>query len=156
MKKILTLTLVLLFAFSTIGFAAKGGSKVRMPSPSPKPPTTQSAPSQKGVSDYKPSAPAQSYGDKAPAAAAKPNTQAGQQAMQQTGGGFLRTAGLLGGGMLLGSMLGGMFGFGSEGMFAMLIGMFFNIIVLVGVFMAARFIWNKFKNKDKDNDYRRR
>lgn len=153
MKKIFTLTLVLLFALSTVCFAAKGGAKFRMPSP--KAPTTQSAPSPKDAGNYKPSAPAQSYGNKAPAAAAKPNTQAGQP-MQQPGGGFLRTAGLLGGGMLLGSMLGGMFGFGSEGMFAMLIGMFFNIIILVGIFMAGRFLWNKLKTRDTENDYRRR
>lgn len=152
MKKIFTLTLVLLFALSTVCFAAKGGVKIRMPSP--KAPTTQSAPSPKGAGDYKPSAPAQSYGNKAPATA-KPNTQAGQP-MQLPGGGFLRTAGLLGGGMLLGSMLGGMFGFGSEGMFAMLIGMFFNIIILVGIFMAGRFLWNKLKTRDTENDYRRR
>lgn len=148
MKRLLLLTFVFMFAFNAVSFAAIGGSKARR-APSMKPPTTQSAPAKNNSSDYKPSAPAQSYNEKAPAAAAKPNSQTmpGQQAT--TGGGFLRTAGLLGGGMLLGSMLGGMFGFGESGMFASIMGMLFNVILLAAVFMAGRYLWNKFKNRDK-------
>ncbi|QDR80002.1 hypothetical protein [Sporomusa termitida] len=144
-KKLLVLTVLFMFAFTTVSFAAKGGFKSRPASPAPRPATNQTAPAKNTTSDYKPSAPAQSYGDKAPAAAAKPNAQPAQQ---QTGGGFLRSAGLLGGGMLLGSMLGGMFGFGESGMFASLMGMLFNIILLAAVFMAGRFLWEKFKNRD--------
>lgn len=153
MKRLLLLTFVFMFAFNAVSYAAIGGSKGMRKSPSMKPPTTQSAPTKNNNSDYKPSAPAQSYNEKAPAAAAKPNTQTAQPAQQaNTGGGFLRTAGLLGGGMLLGSMLGGLFGFGEAGMFASIMGMLFNIILLAAIFMAGRFLWNKFKNKDtKDN-----
>ncbi|SMC79063.1 hypothetical protein [Sporomusa malonica] len=143
MKKLLLLTFVCMFAFNTVSFAAVSGSKSKISSPSAKPPTTQTAP---GSSNYKPSAPAQSYSDKAPAAAAKPNSQPIQQ---QNSGGFLRSAGLFGGGMLLGSMLGGMFGFGNSGMFANIMGMLFNVMLLAGVFMAGRFLWDKFKNRDK-------
>ena len=154
MKKLLLLTFVFMFAFNAVSFAAIGGSKSRMSAPKSKPPTTQTSPAKSGSSDYKPSAPAQSYGDKAPAAAAaKPNAQA---ATQSNSGGFLRTAGLLGGGMLLGSMLGGMFGFGGSGMFADIMGMLFNVMLLAGVFMAGRFLWNKFKNRDRDNNQRYR
>lgn len=154
MKKLLLLTFLFMFAFNAVSFAAVSGSKSRISSPKSKPPTTQTSPAQSGSSDYKPSAPAQSYGEKAPAAAAKPNTQAAQQPSQS--GGFLRTAGLLGGGMLLGSMLGGMFGFGNSGMFANIIGMLFNVMLLAGVFMAGRFLWNKFKNRDRDSNQRYR
>lgn len=143
MKKLLALTILFMFAFTTVSFAAIGGSK--RSAPAPRPATKQAAPATDTNSGYKPSAPAQSYGDKAPAAAAKPNTQSAQQ---QAGGGFLRSAGLFGGGMLLGSMLGGMFGFGESGMFAALMGMVFNVILLAAVFMAGRFLWDKFKNRD--------
>ncbi|MDF2876394.1 MAG: hypothetical protein K0R22_3077 [Sporomusa sp.] len=146
MKKLLILTVLFMFAFTTVSFAAVSGSKSRSSSPAPRPATNQAAPAKDTTSDYKPSAPAQSYGDKTPAAAAKPNSQPAQQ---QSGGGFLRTAGLLGGGMLLGSMLGGMFGFGNSGMFASIMGMLFNVILLGAVFMAGRFLWEKFKNRDK-------
>ncbi|WP_425060491.1 hypothetical protein SCACP_12070 [Sporomusa carbonis] len=146
MKKLLLLTFVFMFAFNTVSFAAVSGSKPKMSSPVSKPPTTQTAPSKGTSSEYKPSAPASSYSEKAPAAAAKP---ANQQTVQQPNtGGFLRNFGLFGGGMLLGSMLGGLFGFGNTGMFASIMGMLFNIILLAGVFMAGRYLWNKFKNRD--------
>lgn len=146
MKKIFLFTFMFIFAFNAVSFAAVGGSKSRISTPSakPKPPTTQTAPSQNSSTNYKPSAPAQSYNEKAPAAAAKTTTPATQQ---QTGSSFLRNAGLFAGGMFLGSMLGNMFGFGS-GMFAEIIGMLFNVLLLAGIFMAGRFLWDKFKNKD--------
>lgn len=153
MKKLLLLTFVFMFAFNAVSFAAVGGSKSRVSSPSYKPPTTQTSPSKSTTNEYKPSAPAQSYGDKAPAAA-KPNSQTMQQPAQQSNtGGFLRNAGLFGGGMLLGSMLGGMFGFGNSGMFASIMGMLFNVMLMAGIFMAGRYLWNKFKNRDK-REYR--
>ncbi|CVK21010.1 hypothetical protein [Sporomusa sphaeroides] len=147
MRKLLLLTFVFMFAFNAVSFAAIGGSRR---APSFKAPPTQSSPvKNNNSSDYKPSAPAQSYNEKAPAAAAKPNPQAAAAQQATTGGGFLRTAGLLGGGMLLGSMLGGMFGFGEAGMFASIMGIVFNVILLAAVFMAGRYLWDKFKNRDK-------
>ncbi|WP_094604851.1 hypothetical protein SPSIL_018850 [Sporomusa silvacetica DSM 10669] len=151
MKKLLLLTFMFMFAFNAVSFAAVSGSKSKISSPSAKPPTTQSAPTQNSSTEYKPSAPAQSYGEKAPAAAAKSNMQT---PAQQNGSSFLRNAGLFGGGMLLGSMLGGMFGFGGSGMFANIIGMLFNIILLAGVVMAGRFLWMKFKNRNNSSNQR--
>ena len=151
MKKLLLLTFVFMFACNAVSFAAVSGSKSKMSAPKSKPSTTQTSPAQSGSSDYKPSAPAQSYSEKAPAAATKPNAQA---ATQSNSGGFLRTAGLLGGGMLLGSMLGGMFGFGGSGMFANIIGMLFNVMLLAGVVMAGRFLWTKFKNRNNRSNQR--
>jgi len=145
MKKLFLLTFMFIFAFNAVSFAAVSGSKSKISAPSSKPSTTQTAPSKSSSSDYKPSAPAQSYSDKAPAAAAKPNTQAAQP---QTGSSFLRNAGLFAGGMFLGSMLGGMFGLGNSGMFADIMGMLFNVLLLAGIFMAGRFLWDKFKNRD--------
>jgi len=142
MKKLLLMTFLFLFAFNSVSFAAVSSSKPRMSSPAPKSSTTQTAPSPS--TDYKPSAPANSYSEKAPAA--KSTTP--QTAQQQTSGGFMRNLGMFGGGMLLGSLLGGMFGFGNTGMFATLAGMLFNIMLIAGVFMAGRYLWNKFKNKN--------
>ena len=142
-----------IFSFNAVSFAAVSGSKSKMSTPSYKPSTTQTSPSttpsKNSSTEYKPSAPAQSYSDKAPAAAAKPNTQTAAQ--QSTGSSFLRNAGLFAGGMFLGSMLGNMFGFGHSGMFADIIGMLFNVELLAGIVMAGRFLWDKFKNRDSKN-----
>lgn len=72
MRKLLLLTFLFMFAFQSMSFAAIGGSKggsapkssprVTQPSPNAAP----AAPSK--TSEYKPSAPASSYSDKAPAA----------------------------------------------------------------------------------------
>lgn len=145
MKKLWLLTILFVFAFNVVCFAAISGAKPRMSSPAPKPPTTQTTPQ----SGYTPSAPASSYSEQAPAV--KPPTA--QAAPQPASGGFMRGLGTFGGGMLLGGLLGSMFGFGNTGMFASLMGMLFNVVLIVGVFMAGRYVWNKFKNKD--NNYRR-
>lgn len=157
MKKIVAFTLILLLAFSSVSFAAVSGSK-RSSSPS-RPSTgttsvTPSTPKASPDSGYKPSAPSSSYSDKAPATQAKPGVT--QPAPQQTNqGGFWRTAGLFGSGMLLGGMLSSMFGFGNMGFMANLLGMLFNVIALVAIFAAIRWVWNRFRNKDKDKDERR-
>lgn len=63
----------------------------------------------------------------------------------------MRGLGMFGGGMLLGSLLGGAFGFGSNGMFATLAGVLLNILLIGGVIMAVRFVWDKFKQRRQDN-----
>jgi predicted lipid-binding transport protein (Tim44 family) len=143
MKKLLLLTFVFVFAFNAVGFAAIGGSKPRMSSPS-RPSTTQTTPST--GSSYKPSAPASSYTEKAPAAKA-----AAPQTTQPATGGFMRNFGMFGGGMLLGGLLGNMFGFGHTGMFANMLGVLFNILLLAAVFMAGRYIWDKMRNRDRND-----
>jgi predicted lipid-binding transport protein (Tim44 family) len=151
MKKLFILTFLFAFAFNAIGFAAVSSSKPKMSSPAPKAPSTQQA-APSTDSGYKPSAPSSSYSEKAPAAAAKsaqPNVQ------QPSSGGFMRNIALLGGGMMLGSMLGNMFGFGNSGMFAEIIGLLFNVMLFVGVFMAGRFLWDKYKKSQEENKYKR-
>lgn len=142
MKRLLLLTFVFVFAVNAVGFAAVGGSKVRMSAP--RPTTKQAAPSTD--SNYKPSAPASSYTEKAPAAKA-----ATPQASQPTTSGFMRNFGMFGGGMLLGGLLGNMFG---TGMFGNMMGMLLNIFLLAAIFMAGRYIWNKLTSRDPRNDKR--
>lgn len=149
MKKLLILTFLFAFAFNAVGFAAVSGGKPKMSAPKA-PSTQQAAPSTN--SGYKPSAPANSYNEKAPAAAAKP---AQPNVQQPSSGGFLRNMALLGGGMMLGSMLGNMFGFGG-GMFAEILGLLFNVMLFAGVFMAGRFLWNKYKKSQEEDKYKNR
>lgn len=152
MKKIITLMLVFVFAFSSVSFAAVSSSR-KSSSPSMGSSTTKSVQSQQAApstqgSNYKPSAPGSSYGDKAPASQAKPGMQ--QTPQQQNSGGFLRNLGMFGGGMLMGSMLSSMLGFGNMGGMASIFGILFNIIVLAAVFMGIRYLWNRFRNNRKD------
>ena len=70
MKRILILTMVSLLMLNTVGFAAVGGSKMKMSAP--KISNTQKA-NTNTSSDYKASAPANSYKEKAPEANAKSN-----------------------------------------------------------------------------------
>lgn len=143
MKKLLVLVFLMLFAFQGIGLAAKSSSSSRSSS-APKMTTTQKA----SNSGYKPSAPANSYNQKAPA-----NKTTNPATVQQpnSSGGFMRGLGLFGGGMLLGSMLGGSFGFGSTGGFATIIGMLLNIVFIACIIMAVRFLWDKFKHRKQDD-----
>lgn len=143
MKKLSLLIFILVFAASAVGLAAPSSSKSMS---APKPPATQTAPKAPAptqtapASEYKPSAPASSYSNTAP----KP-AQSIPQATQPSGGGFLRTIGMVGSGMLIGGLLGNMFGFGHSAMLTSLIGILFNILVLVGILMVGRYLWNRFK-----------
>ncbi|MBP2656359.1 MAG: hypothetical protein H6Q73_3928 [Firmicutes bacterium] len=147
LKNLLLLMVVLIFAFNSVCFAAIGSSKTRVSSPASKSSsssTTQTAP----ASGYKPSAPASSYSDKAPASVATSQ----QTSNKSTSGGFLRNAAMFGGGMLLGGMLGSMFGFGHGSMGASIIGLLFNVIILVGIFMLGRYLWMSYKAR-QDKKY---
>ncbi|MCX7779569.1 MAG: hypothetical protein N2491_01485 [Negativicutes bacterium] len=157
MKKIVALTLVLLLAFSSVSFAAVSSSKSSSPRPSSgttvKPSTPQAAPGTTG-SGYKPSAPASSYSEKAPATQVKPGTGQVPPSQQPSTGGFWRNAGLFGSGMLLGGLLGNMFGFGHMGFMASLLGVLINILFLAAIIAAIRWVWLKFKNRDNGRNRR--
>ena len=151
MKKLLALTFFFLFSLQSVGLAAVSSSK-RSSVPRSSGSITQKAPSTSQTtpdtsSGYKSSAPASSYSEKAPTATTKqPQIQ---QPQQSTGNGFLRSAAMFGGGMLMGSMLGNMFGFGTNGMFSQIIGLLFNIMVVVMLFKAVRYVWNKFSTNTR-------
>ena len=138
MKKLLVLTFLFIFALQSVGLAAVSSSKGSS-APRSSGSITQKAPSTS--SGYKSSAPASSYSEKAPTAATKPQIQQ----PQSTGNGFLRSAAMFGGGMLMGSMLGNMFGFGSNGMFSQIIGLLFNVMIVVLLFKGALYLWNRFR-----------
>ena len=69
----------------------------------------------------------------------------------------MRGIGIFAGGMLLGSMLSHLFGMGS-GMFADILGLLMNGLLIVVAIMAVRWLWNKFRgNKtsaSRSSDYR--
>ena len=56
----------------------------------------------------------------------------------------MRGIGIFAGGMLLGSMLSHLFGMGS-GMFADILGLLMNGLLIVVAIMAVRWLWNKFR-----------
>ena len=156
MRKIVIFTLMFIFV-STVCFAAVSSSGSRSSSGSkpsfsaPSSGSSSSKPTSPGNSteNYKPSAPANSFGDKAPVKQSAPNQQNTQT--QSPTGGFWRNASMIGGGFLAGSLLGNMFGFGhmGEGMSG-IFGMLINLLIIGGIVILVRNLWEKYKSKDKD------
>lgn len=137
-------------------YAAKGGAKMSVPKAAPAAPkapaastgsTSQSKSVSGNGSSYAPSKDAKSLEKNAPAsnanakanAAANTNTQSSSRL-----GSIMRGIGLFAGGMLLGSMLSHFFGMGS-GMFADIMGLLMNGIMIVAAIMVVRWLWNKFR-----------
>lgn len=137
--------------------AAKGGARISAPKPAAKPTPKSNAASGKsdsgehksvsgGGNEYKPSKDAKEL-DKNPSAAASKTTPANTAAPAQSSsrlGSIMRGVGMLAGGMFLGSMLAGLFGMGG-GFFADVLGLIMNVVLLMAVFMAIRWAWNKFR-----------
>lgn len=159
-KKVAAMVMVFVFAMSSVSFAAIGSKKFSAPK-KPRVSTQQKAkPAEtKPSNDYKPSQNAKSLDKNAPAAGAKSNAASAPKPQGSMMGNMMRNIGLLAGGMMLGSLLSGMFGMG-EGLFADILGMAVNVIIFMAIFMLGRMLWNKFKNRNKkkeeDNIYRMR
>lgn len=155
LKKITVLMMVCFFAMSSLAFAATGGAKSAAPKASPGITSQQkapeaAAPSQK-TNEYKPSTDAKSLQKDAPAA--KANTAAADAAKSSSPwGGMMRNIGLFAGGMMLGGLLSSMFGMGAGGMMSDILGLLMNVVMVVAVVMAARFLWTKFKNRNQPAD----
>lgn len=129
--------------------AAKGGARISAPRPRPAA-APRPAPVQPGDNkaarpnqEYKPSKPASQAAPTAPKAtpapAAAPAANAGTP-----WGGMMRNIGLLAGGMMLGSLLGQLFGFGGSGFLADLLGLLMNgLLIYAGIrlvlWLIARF-----------------
>ena len=142
MKKVLLFAFLLVFAVNGLCFAATSSSR---PSSSPSRPSTSAPASQTApTTGYKPSAPASSYNDKAPAATAVP-----QAAQQSTGSSWMRNAGMLAGGMMLGGMLSSMLGHGNSGMLADIMGILISIVPIIAIFMLGRFLWFRYKSRQE-------
>ena len=152
---------------STLGAqaeAARGGARISprtSPNTAPAAPAAQSGSQGKAVSGngegYAPSKNANQLDKNAPAANAKANTpnaaNAASQAQKSSGwGNTLRNIGLLAGGMMLGGLLASMFGMGS-GMLADILGVLANVAIAVVVFMAIRWVWNRFRSRKEENVY---
>ena len=155
-------------SFLNTAYAAKGGAKMSIPksAPAPKAPAagaTSNANTSKSVSgngsSYAPSKDAKSLEKNAPAANAKSNTAAANANTQSASrlGSIMRGIGIFAGGMLLGSMLSHLFGMGS-GMFADIMGLLMNGLLIVVAIMAVRWLWNKFRgnkaSSSRPSDYR--
>lgn len=129
MKRILTLVLVTMLILSSLADAAV--SKPTMRPSAPKSGTV--------LSPAKPAAPAAGYGDKGAGSQAKPERQEKSEAVDS----YWHHVGWLGGSMVLGIALSNMFGFGHVGFIGPLLGIIINLLMLVVLFLAVRFVWQK-------------
>lgn len=131
--------------------AAKGGGRISVPKVSapkastpkatkPEASTKKEGPNNK---EYAPSKKADQYKENAPAA--KSNTNAAANAQKSTGwGSAMRTMGMLAGGMLLGSMLSHLFGFGGTGLFADIMGLVMNLVIIAAIICLLNFVVRRF------------
>ena len=148
--------------------AAKGGARFSAPKPAAKPAPKSNAASSKsdsgehksvsgGGNEYKPSKNSKEL-EKNPSAAAGKSTTAGAASTPAQSssrlGSIMRGVGMLAGGMFLGSMLASLFGMGG-GLFADILGLIMNVVLLMAVFMAIRWAWNKFRGNKEENPYAR-
>lgn len=146
-KKISFFSFLLIFALSGICSAAKSSSR---PASRPSTPITRSAPATESTptSGYKPSAPASSYTDKAPDIK---QSATNQMPSQSTGSSWMRSAGMFAGGMMMGGLLSNMMGYGNSGLLANIMGMLISFVPIILIFMLGRFLWNRYKNKQEDD-----
>jgi len=149
MRKIMALTLMLMMLVGTVCYAAVSSSGSKSSS-SPKSSTSVPSSSKTAApsGSYQPTAPANSYSNTAPAKQTTPGVSNTQP--QSSSGGFWRSASMFGGGMLAGSLLGNMFGNNNMGGESSIFGMLLNILMIGGVVMAIRYLWSKYKNKNRE------
>ncbi len=158
LKKIAVIAMMFVFAMSSMAMAAKGGAKMSSPSaaPSVSSPAKSAAPAAPSASqskEYKPSQDAKSIDKNAPAAA-KPSTAAPAQSSSPWGG-MMRNIGLFAGGMMLGGLLGSMFGMGT-GFMSDILGLLMNVAIFAAAFMLIRMLWSKFRSGKKEENYYQR
>lgn len=147
-------------AVQSTAYAAKGGAKMSIPKSAPAAPKAPVAGTNNNASksvsgngsSYAPSKDAKSLNKEAPAANSKSNAAAGAKNQAQSSsrfGSIMRGIGIFAGGMLLGSMLSNLFGMGG-GMFADILGLIMNGILIVMAIMVVRWLWNKFRGTKND------
>ena len=166
LKKVLAITMIFVFAFTAVGFAKGGGkagggfsggatttttTKSLTPSAPAKTTTDTTAP-KTNAADTKTTTNSTTNNATTNNAATNKttntNSTANNAAAQQSGsrwGGALRNIGLFAGGMLLGSMLGSMFGMG--GLFADILGLIANVIIFGIIIMVIMAIIRRFFGK---------
>lgn len=144
--------------------AAKGGAvrmtapRSSMPAASPKSPATGA-----GTTTTKNAAPSSqttqgktdaTSNTKTQQNASQANTQA-RTNTQQSGsffGSAMRNMGIFAGGMFLGSMLSSMFGWGNMGFMSEVLGMVFNIILLLVVINVIKWLWRRLRGRSQGGD----
>lgn len=140
---------------STPVFAARGGVRVSAPKalPSGSKGTVRNNTTNRATNNQT----NQQTRQNAQQANARTNTQT--RTNQSSGwGSAMRNIGLLAGGMFLGSMLSSLFGWGNMGFMADILGVMFNIILLLVIVSLISHLWRKFrgkKNSSDDDAYRR-
>lgn len=140
---------------STPVFAARGGVRVSAPKalPSGSKGTVRNNTTNRTTNNQT----NQQARQNAQQANARTNTQT--RTNQSSGwGSAMRNIGLLAGGMFLGSMLSSLFGWGNMGFMADILGVMFNIILLLVIVSLISHLWRKFrgkKNNADDDAYRR-
>lgn len=140
---------------STPVFAARGGVRVSAPKalPSGSKGTVRNNTTNRTTNNQT----NQQARQNAQQANARTNTQT--RTNQSSGwGSAMRNIGLLAGGMFLGSMLSSLFGWGNMGFMADILGVMFNIILLLVIVSLISYLWRKFrgkKNTSDDDAYRR-
>lgn len=140
---------------STPVFAARGGVRVSAPKalPSGSKGTVRNNTTNRATNNQT----NQQTRQNAQQANARTNTQT--RTNQSSGwGSAMRNIGLLAGGMFLGSMLSSLFGWGNMGFMADILGVMFNIILLLVIVSLISHLWRKFrgkKNTSDDDAYRR-
>lgn len=143
---------------------AKGAGAARMTAPrSAMPAATKTAPNTTTKSNAASSSQQTTQSKQNTANDTKAQTSTAAQTRQNTAssgsffGGAMRNIGLLAGGMFLGSMLSSLFGMGNMGFMAELLGMFFNIILLLLVINVVKWLWQKLRRRSGTGDdaYRR-
>ncbi|WP_346681718.1 hypothetical protein [Megasphaera stantonii] len=140
---------------STPAFAARGGVRVSAPKalPSGSKGTVRNNTTNRATNNQT----NQQTRQNAQQANARTNTQT--RTNQSSGwGSAMRNIGLLAGGMFLGSMLSSLFGWGNMGFMADILGVMFNIILLLVIVSLISHLWRKFrgkKNSSDDDAYRR-
>ncbi len=174
MKKLGAVLMAAAFMMSAsagVADAAKGGARISVPkvsAPAPK----ASAPAKSSSSsasseakkdtpntkDYAPSKKASEYGESAPTAksntTASTNSAAAANTAANSGtrwGSALRTMGMLAGGMMLGSMLSSLFGFGAGSWLADVLGVVANIAIIAFVLCILNVIIRKVMGKFSGN-----
>lgn len=140
-------------------YAAKGGARMSMPAPkaAPAAPKMNQAPQaeHKSVSGnggaYAPSKSAQDLPKNAPAA--KSGMMNGNMQSGSRFGNMMRNVGLFAGGMFLGSMLSHLFGFGMGGMMADVFGLLANVVMVMAVIFAVRWLFQKLRGNGSGSSY---
>ncbi len=170
MKKLGAVLMAAAFMMSAsagVADAAKGGARISMPKVSaPAPKVSAPAKSSSGstssatkkdtpnTKDYAPSKKASEYGESAPTAksntTASTNSAAAANTAANSGtrwGSALRTMGMLAGGMMLGSMLSSLFGFGAGSWLADVLGVVANIAIIAFVLCILNVVIRKLMGK---------